>query len=98
MTPIKKTVRVVREMEVEIELTEDLFNGMSVEDYLQDFREHLWYVADIDDVLEYAAIAVVDGRGEQYHDGLMLLSEHKGETLYKVKYDDAVATVIEGGR
>lgn len=76
MDPIKRTVRVTIEKEIEIELTPELFGGMTEEQYLAEFRKGLWHVDTIDDVVKYAArMAAYHGGGHQ-HDGLGLLDHH----------------------
>ncbi|MCE5180499.1 MAG: hypothetical protein LLG15_01735 [Betaproteobacteria bacterium] len=76
MESIKRTVRVTIEKEIEIELTPEMFGGMTEEEYLSDFREGLWDVESIDDVVKYAArMAAYHGGGMQ-HDGLGLLDFH----------------------
>lgn len=74
MKPIKRTVRVTIEKEIEIELMPSLFGDMTEEEYLADFRKGLWYVESMDDVVKYAArtAAYYGGGGE--HDGLGLLA------------------------
>jgi len=75
MEPIKRTVRVVIEKEIEIELMPSMFCDMTEEEYLADFRKVLWYVDSIDDVVKYAArMAAYYGGG--MHDGLGLLNAH----------------------
>ena len=72
---IKRTVRVTIEKEIEIELTPAVFGGMSIEAYLAEFRNSLWHVDTIDDVVKYAAcLAATGGRG-CHHDGLGLLDD-----------------------
>ncbi|MFA6903370.1 MAG: hypothetical protein WC236_09830 [Gallionellaceae bacterium] len=70
MISIKRTVRVVIEKEIEIELTPSVFGKMTQDDYLSEFRRSLWDVDGIDDVVTYAArMAATDGNGYQ-HDGI----------------------------
>lgn len=52
---IRRKVRVVTEVVVDIELTSSVFGDMSVEEYLKEFRESLGPVDSIDDVVKYAA-------------------------------------------
>ncbi len=72
---IKRTVRVTIEKEIEIELTPAMFGGMSVEAYLAEFRNGLWHVDSIDDVVKYAACMAADGGRGYEHDGLGLLND-----------------------
>ena len=69
MEPIKRTLRVVIEKEIEIELLPTLFGKMTVEEYIETFRKELWWIDDVDDIFKYAArMAAVWGSGE--YDGL----------------------------
>lgn len=70
MTTIKKTVRITIEKEIEIELTPAVFDGMSVEEYLEEFKKGLWDVASIDDVIKYAARMAAYYGGGMQHDGI----------------------------
>ena len=74
MESIKKTVRVIIEKEIEIELMPSMFKGMSIEEYLDEFRNSLWDVDDIDDVIKYAARIAATNGGGHTHDGIGLLS------------------------
>lgn len=76
MEPIKRTVRVVIEKEIEIELMPSMFGGMTEEEYLADFRKGLWDVDSIDDVVKYAARMAAYYGGGMQHDGLGLLDAH----------------------
>lgn len=76
MEPIKRTVRVTIEKEIEVELMPSMFGGMTEEEFLAEFRKGLWNVETIDDVAKYAArMAATVGSGVE-HDGIGLLSYH----------------------
>ena len=73
MESVKKTVRVVIEKEVEIELMPSMFGDKSVDEYLKEFSSYMWEVESIDDIIKYAARMVAYyGDGNQ-HDGLGLI-------------------------
>lgn len=83
MEPIKHTVRVTIEKEIEVELTPAVFGGMTQEEYLAEFRKGLWHVDSIDDVVKYAArIAATGGAGGEY-DGIGRL-DHDFSTYPRV--------------
>jgi len=76
MESIKRTVRVVIEKEIEIELMPTFFGSMTEEEYLAEFRNGLWNVESMDDAIKYAArMAATVGSGYEY-DGLGLLSHY----------------------
>lgn len=99
---IKRTVRVIIEKEVEIELTPAVFGGMTEEEYLAEFRRCLWHVDGIDDVVEYAAgLAATNGSGFEW-DGIGLLGESYSTfpRVPDVKFNilsDNMETEIVGG-
>ena len=98
MTTIKRTVRVTIEKEIEIELRPSVFNGMSVDDYLAEFRNSLWDVETIDDVIKYAAIIAADnGQGVEY-DGIGLIDSsdlpRPPDVKFNVISEDTDAEVI----
>lgn len=67
---IMRTVRVTIEKEIEIELTPSVFGPMTEEEYLAEFRNGLWHVDGMDDVVKYAAeMAACHGSGYN-HDGI----------------------------
>lgn len=76
MEPIKRTVRVTIEKEIEIEIMPSMFGGMTEEEYLADFRNGLWEVESMDDVVKYAARMAAYYGGGMQHDGLGLLDAH----------------------
>ena len=98
MTSIKRTVRVTIEKEIEIELTPAVFNGMSIDEYLAEFRDGLWHVDTIDDVVKYAAILAADNGGGIQHDGLGLLDSNdfprQPDVKFTVVSEDTDAEVI----
>ena len=76
METIKRTVRVTIEKEIEIELTPEMFQGSTVEEYLAEFRTVLWAVDGIDDVVKYAARMAAEYGGGTRYDGIGLLDVH----------------------
>ena len=87
MTTIKRTVRVTIEKEIEIELMPSMFGGMSVDEYLAEFRKGLWHVETIDDVVKYAAtLAANDCRGIEW-DGIGLLCDSDHPRQPDVKFN-----------
>ena len=79
MESIKRKVRVVIEKEIEVELTPEMFRGMTVEEYLDEFRKSLWDVKDADDVAKYAARMAATGYTGMEVDGLgFLAGSHSG--------------------
>ncbi len=79
MESIKRKVRVVIEKEIEVELTPGGFGGMTMEEYLDEFRKSLWNVKDADDVAKYAAQMAATGCTGMEVDGLgFLAGSHSG--------------------
>lgn len=73
MQMINRKVRVTIEKEIEIEMKPGVFDDMTQEEYLDEFRRGLWHVDGIDDVVKYAAcMAATNGSGYE-HDGIGLL-------------------------
>lgn len=70
---MKRKLRVTIVKELEIEFTPAVFDGLSQEEYLKEFRQGLWHVDGIDDVFEYAARMAATCGGGYTHDGLGLL-------------------------
>lgn len=71
--PIKKTVRVTIEKEIEIELTPTFFGDMSEEQIIAEWNKSLWPIEGMDDVIKHAAVmAATYGDGHTL-DGLGLL-------------------------
>lgn len=86
---IKKTVRVVIEKEIEIELKDSIFecyNG-NIEKYLEDFRSAFWDVESIDDVIEYVAENAFEGREFVKGVGQMALSQGWGSDDVEINYN-----------
>jgi len=75
MKTIKRKVLVTIEKEIEIEMLPGVFENMTQEEYLAEFRNGLWHVEGIDDVVKYAARMAATMGGGYQHDGLGLLSE-----------------------
>lgn len=83
--PIKKRVNVTVEFEIDITLMPSLFAGLSVEQYLEEFRKGLWDVNDIDDVVKHAAaLATFDKDTEE--DGIGTMSHEWSNKNTNVKY------------
>lgn len=79
MESIKRKVRVVIEKEIEVELTPEMFRGMTVNEYLDEFRQALWPVKGVDDVAKYAAQMAATGYTSMEVDGLgFLAGSHSG--------------------
>lgn len=71
--PIKKRVRVTIVKDLEIEIMPSMFGGMTEAQYIEEFRNGLWHVAGMDDVIKFAArMAAVYGAGSE-HDGIGLI-------------------------
>lgn len=74
--PIKKTVRVTIEKEIEIELTPAMFGPMTEAEFVAEWQKILWPIDGIDDVVKHAAVmAATNGSGYMF-DGLGLLGNH----------------------
>lgn len=101
METIKRKLRVTIEKDIEIEIMPSMFYGMSEEEYLKEFREGLWHVDGIDDVVKFAAkVAAVDGRGPTY-DGIGRLEvkhmkdSEEAEVYFEVLSSDIEAEFID---
>lgn len=68
--PITRTVRVTVTKDVTVTINPSMFFGMSVEEYLAEFRKGLWGVESIDDVATYAAKMGADSGHRRQEDGL----------------------------
>lgn len=97
MEPITKKVRVTIEKEIEITLTPKLFGEQSVDEYLQDFRECLWDVESINDVIEYAGRMAATLGGGYEHDGLGTLNTewHNPDVIFDELYEDVEVEIIK---
>lgn len=71
----KYKMLVTVQKEIEVELTDSVFGGMTEEDYLAEFRRGLWHVDSMKDVAEHAGRMAFDGCGSE-HDGLGLVDAH----------------------
>jgi len=94
---MKALVRVTIEKEIEIEITEKLFGGLTEQEYLEEFRKGLWHVDSMIDVAKYAAIeAATGGRGLQL-DGLGVLdhSDADPDVIFDIK-DESIETEVIG--
>lgn len=101
METIKRKVRVTIEKEIEIEMLPSVFENMSQEEYLEEFRKGLWEVEGIDDVVKYAArMAATMGGGYQL-DGLGLLGEKDStfprvpDVKFTILWDECESEIIE---
>lgn len=100
MEPIKRTVRVTIEKEIEVELTPEMFAGMTVDEYLAEFRKGLWDVEGVDDLVKYAARCAAYGPVGREEDGLGLVnyrdSEYprRGDVLVKEISDDCECEIL----
>ena len=96
-TSIVKKVRVTIEKEIRIEMTPAMFGGMSVDEYLAEFRKGLWHVSSIDDVAKYAAgLAATNGGGVEW-DGIGLLNNGDHPRAPDVRFEiieDEVETEV----
>lgn len=69
-----RILKVTIEKEIEIELTDSMFGGMTHEEYVAEFKAGLWDIEGVDDIFKYAAeMAAMYGGGHE-HDGIGLLS------------------------
>lgn len=87
---IKRILKVTIEKEIEIELTDTMFGGMSHDEYVAEFKAGLFDIDGVDDILKYAAeMAAVYGGGHD-HDGLGLLgaSHSTFPRVPDVKFDE----------
>lgn len=76
MIPIKKTVRVMIEKEIEIELMPSLLGPMSEEQFIAEWSTSLWPIESMDDVIKHAACMAANYGSGIEHDGLGLLGYH----------------------
>ena len=67
---IKRRVEVVITKEFDIELTDEMFGGMTEEQYISEFCKGLWKIESIDDVVKYAARMAADNGVGYSYDGL----------------------------
>lgn len=91
METIKRKLRVTIEKEIEIEIMPSMFCGNTEEAYLKEFREGLWHVDSIDDVIKYAAKVAATGGGGHNHDGIGRVESaymRKLETEADVYFDE----------
>ena len=73
---IKKTVRVVIEKEIEVEIMPSMFGSMTEEQFIADWRRCLWEIEDMNEIITHAAtMAACYGSGME-HDGLGLVGYH----------------------
>lgn len=73
METIKRLVRVTIEKDIEIEMMPGIFEGMTEDEFLVEFRKGLWEVESIEDVVKYAARMAAEHGGGMQHDGIGLL-------------------------
>ncbi len=73
MEPIKKTVRVTIEKEIEIELMPSMFIGMSKEEFIAEWKKGLFPVEGMDDIIEHAAAMAAEYGSGYELDGLGLI-------------------------
>jgi len=71
--PLKKTVRVTIEKEIEIELMPSMFGDMTEEQFLAEWRKSLWQIEGMDDVIKQAAVMAACYGAGMTHDGLGLV-------------------------
>lgn len=102
MEPIKRFARVTIEKYIEVEFPPEFFNGMTIDEYLAEFRKGLWPVESFDDVVKYAArVAAMDGAGQQ-HDGLGYVDYSHAtyprvpDVKFRVISDDCEEEIIGG--
>lgn len=99
METIKRTVKVIIEKEIEVELMPSMFGGMTPEEYLAEFRKGLWHVDSFDDIAKYAArMTALYDEGE--YEGLGLLADREStyprvpDVKFKVIDDFTEATIV----
>lgn len=64
--PIKRTLRVTIEKEIEIEIPDEY----ATEKYLEDFSRHMWVVDGVDDIVTFAARMAFADDGNRHFDFL----------------------------
>jgi hypothetical protein len=100
MNSIKKTVIVTTTKKIEIELTAAVFSGLTLDEYLAEFRKGLWPVEGIDDVIKYAAECAASGGSGYQEDGLGLVSpshwkgDREGAVKFNVLEDECEVEVL----
>mgnify|MGYP001271735043 CR=1 FL=1 len=99
MEIIKKRIKLTVTAEYEINLNPALFAGRSVAEFLAEFSDREFEVRDIDDVVKYAAMMIIQMQHEA--DGIGKIA-HVSDMRYKnaaVRYDehsyDATAEIVE---
>lgn len=96
MPIIKKKVKVVREMEIEIELPDGFFGDRTEKEFIKEWCEGLWDVDSVDDIIIHAAEMVCDGMNGHNLDGLGMLVRQgsEGDTKFKIINDEFESEVI----
>ena len=74
--PIKKTVRVTIEKEIEIELMPSMFGDMTEEQFIAEWRKSLWEIKSMDDVVIHAAVMAASYGNGMTHAGIGLVDFH----------------------
>lgn len=93
--PIKRTVCVTIEKEIEITLMPSMFGGMTEEEYLAEFSKGLWHVDSIDDVVKYAARMAAYSDSMRQEDGLGYLGgpydtrPRTPDVVFNILYDSS---------
>lgn len=99
--PLTRTVRVTVTKDVKVTINPSMFFGMSIEEYLAEFRKGLWDVESIDDVVAYAARVGADSGHRRQEDGLGWIgstSFYKPEPLdvaVDVLYEDVETEILK---
>jgi hypothetical protein len=99
MEPIKRIVKVTIEKEIEVELTPEMFDGHTIDEYLADFSKGMWDVSNIDEIVKYAASCAAESVGRQ-EDGLGLVNfkgstyPRKGDVVVDILSDEIECEII----
>lgn len=72
-TPLKKTIRVTIEKEIEVELMPSMFGDMSEEQFIAEWRKGLWKIEGMEDVIKHAACMAASFGSGMEHDGIGLV-------------------------
>lgn len=101
MEPIKKTVRVTIEKEIEIELTPTFFGGMTEEQIIAEWNKSLWPIEGMDDVIEHAAVMAATYGDGYTLDGLGLIGNvhttfpRIPDVKFREVYEDVEAEITQ---
>lgn len=97
---MKKTIEVIKTVEIEIEIKDKMFGDMTQEEFLVEFSRSFFKVSSIDDIYKYIASQIdVDSFGELFIEGVGFIDSWSTQNMnisarYNITYTDVETEII----